>query len=805
MTDQNTTNQLDFKRILFELWDYRLFFFISLFIALASAYLFTRYSSETYRVNSVILINTETNSRNVNPNDILNVYDILNQDINLQNELSVLQSSPLIKEVLADLGLSISYFEQVDKIPKQFSFSLINIYNETPFLVVYTKEHVQPINTLFYVNIHNAEEFSLSAEIEETLLFKFDNEEYQGRIQDFSLSGNYRFGEIIENDHVSFKLLLNSNFTAEKFLNKDLYFRFNDVSQLINAYKSSLSIESSLLESTIADITFIGDNIQKSLDFVNRLIAKYIEKDLEKKNFLALNTIQYIDNQLSSVADTLNQTEQQLQNFRRNYNIMDVDETSQRLYLQLAQFELDKDDVSRRLNLLQQMKAYFDANKDASSIIIPSSMGINDPLLDNMIQELITFNSEKEQIIQNNQLRNPRLQTLNISIERLKQSISENIGFSISTTTNELQVVNNQIAEIDYEFSRLPQTQRRLLGIERQFNLTQDVYTSLMEKRIQAQIARASTLPDCEIIEPARYLGIASPRKKFSYGMAFFLGLLIPTSYVLARKFLKDTIEDKEDIKKYASIKQIGELPEHKKSSENVIINEPTEVLAESFRSIQSNIDFYLMGEKHKIILITSSLPLEGKSFSALNLATSFAQANNKTLLLKFDLRKSEENDHNFRHQELVGVSNYLIKQAALEDIIIKTDISNLDFIATGENPPNPVELLTSERTKDLMLQIKQQYDYVLVDTPPFGLVTDAFILMKYVDLSIYIARLGKITSKALNYNLEEIASKDLPNVFLLINSIKSSGFGYAKYANYPYGKKKTKTNKRIITKSNKK
>ncbi|MFC2080679.1 GumC family protein [Bacteroidota bacterium] len=797
--DPFRTNQLNIRRILLKIWDYRLFFFISVIISLVPAFLYTKYSSRTYRANSTILIKTESNRRYSNSNEILNVYDILNQEINLQNELSLIQSSPLIREVLDELGLSVSYFAQIDKIPKQFSFSLKNIYNETPFLVVYSKDHIQPISVLFYVYIVNEEEYILSAEGEEIPLFQFANEEYHGHIQNFSITGKYRFGETIENDQLSFKLILNSHYSPERFLNKDLYFQFNNVANLTGGYQASLSIESSALEASLANISFVGDNIQKSIDFINILITKYIEKDLQKKQFLALNTIQYIDNQLEGISDTLYQTERQLQNFRHNYSIMDIDQQTQRLYIRLEQLDQDKNNASRRLNLLQQMKAYFDANKDATTIIIPSSIGINDPLLNNLLDEIRRLNSEKEEIINSNQLRNPRLQILNSNIDNLRQSISENIDFSINSATNELQVLNNQIAEVNTKFSQLPQTQRQLLGIERQFNVTQDVYTSLMEKRIQAQIARASTLPNCEIIEPARYAGIASPRKTRIFAFAIFLGILIPLSFIMLKQYFTYTIEEIEDIKMFESIKVIGDLPEYKKSKENVIINQPTEVLAESFRSIYSNIDFYLMGEKHKIILITSSLPLEGKSFSALNLATSFAQANNKTLLLKFDLRKKEDNDHSFGHQELVGVSNYLIQQATLEDVIIQTDIPNLDLITSGDNPPNPVELITSERTKDLMLQIKQRYDYIIIDTPPFGLVTDAFILMKYVDMSIYIARLGKITYKALNNNLEEINSKNLQNVFLLINSIKLSTSGYSKYAKYPYEEKKGKSIKRIL------
>jgi capsular exopolysaccharide synthesis family protein len=440
------------------------------------------------------------------------------------------------------------------------------------------------------------------------------------------------------------------------------------------------------------------------------------------------------------------------------------------------------------------MKAYFDAaREDATILVVPSFLGIEDPLLNALIQELVELNSERALLIENNQLSSPRLAVLNANIENLLISISENIVFRLNVTSAELQDINIRISEVNTEFARLPQTQRRLLGIEREFNLTQDVYTSLMEKRIQAQIARSSTLPDCVVIEPASYQGISSPNKILNLAIAIFLGLLIPSIYVFGRKFFIDKIEDKEDIKRLCNLTQVGEIPEYKKIAGNVLINEPTEYLAESFRTLRSNINFFLNGEKHKVILLTSSLPLEGKSMTSLNLASAFALAGNRTLLIRLDLRKTSELEDDFNQQELVGLSDYLIREARLEDIITHAEIPGLSIIPSGKTPPNPAELLSSERIKDLILQAKERFDYVIIDTPPFGLVSDAFMLMKYTDLNIYIARLGKITKRAFRVNMEEIVSKQLNNFYLLINGMKLYKSAYAKYASYPYGGKKIK------------
>jgi capsular exopolysaccharide synthesis family protein len=790
MAYQTNDNQLDFGKIIAEIWNYKFLFIFFIFIAAVTWYFYVKFVSETYSISSTILIKTKSETTYTTSTELMNVYDILGRDIVMQNELNIINSTPLIKEVLSDLGQNVSYYVQKENIPRQFTFSLMNIYNQAPFMVVYNMDHIQPLNTLFYINILNNEEFIIECKNEDVWLYNFGTEEYVSKIGNLYFSGRFKFGDNIETDHFSFKLLGNSNHNPAEYLNRDICFELNDLNVLAKQYQRSLKIESTTIEGSIATIQFVGSNIQLAIDFVDGLVAKYINKNLEEKTYLATNTIEYIDRQLDQISDTLSRAEQQLQNFRRVHNIMNVDEKTQRIITQRENLEKERDEVNRRLNFLQQMKAYFDAAKeDATVLVVPSFLGIEDPILNALIEELITLNSERALLLQNNQLSSPRLAILNTNIDNLLTSIFENIIFRLNVTSNELQDINYRIAQVNTEFARLPQTQRRLLGIERQFNLTQDVYTSLMEKRIQAQIARTSTLPDCVVVEPASFMSIKSPNRIISMAIAIFWGLLFPSSYVFGRRFIVDKIEDKEDIKRICNLTQVGELPEYRRISGNVVINEPQEILAESFRTLRSNINFFLNGEKHKIILLTSSIPLEGKSMTSLNLASAFAIAKNQTLLIRLDLRKSSDDEANYKRQQLVGLSDYLINEAKIVDIITNTDVPGLDVIPSGQIPPNPAELLSSEKIKDLLVQVKQRYDYVIIDTPPFGLVSDAFMLMRYTDLNIYIAKLGRITKKAFMPNMEEIASKKLKNFYLLINGVKPHKSTYAKYAD-PYLKK---------------
>ncbi len=752
-------------------------------ITFTGAYLYLKYAARTYNADTTILINIEKDRGSMsNPDDMLKVYQLIDKDKNFQNELLYLQSTPLILEVIEDMDMKTSSYLQEDNIPKELTFSLRDLYKESPFIVLPDETHVQPLGALFYIQVINEEEFILATEQPETWVYNYSTNTYLPRAVNYSLNGRFKFGEVIETEYSSFRIILNSNYNADLYQGKDLFFQFNDLHVLAANFQRQLTVESSVLESTVAQMTFRAPNITMAVDFLDGLVNKYINNNLNEKNYLANKTIEYIERQLSNISDSLSTSEQQLQNIRKSYNVMNIDEKAGNLYNQIQVMEQNRDEVDRRLNYLVQMDNYFSSNKNSSKILAPSSMGLNDPLLNNLIQELTTLNTERSGYISNEQTMNPRVKTLDRSIENLKGVIAENLKFSVQTNRNELDDLNAKLRNLKAEFSSLPNTQRMLLGMERKFNLTDAVYTSLMEKRIQAQIARASNLPDCEIIEPAHYSSIASPKALIMYAIAMVVGVLIPLIFILFRRVLTDKIYNKEEIKRYTSLPVIGILPKNSGKAQNVIINNPKTPIYEAFQSMRSNLLYYMYGESHKVILVTSSLPGEGKSFTSLNLATSFASTHSKTILVQFDLRKQTDIFEELNTKALVGMSSYLINRASLDEVILPTGIPNLDIIQPGQLPPNPIELLSTKKTGEMIAQLKDLYDYVIIDTPPYGLVTDSFLLMKYVDIKIFISRLGVITKKAFSSSMEELQSKNIDNLYLLLNEVSTGKVAYNQY-----------------------
>jgi tyrosine-protein kinase Etk/Wzc len=765
-----------------------------LILSLAIGFIYIKYATKTYWVNSSILLRLDDNNKAASrPSDFLRGFDIFVPDKSFHNEVFFLQSYPLIRDVVSEMDLRVSYFTQNSKIPKRFSFTVDNIYKNSPILVIPSDDHVIPQDVLFYVTIIDHEKFHISAKSDEVYIIDPRSERIVRNNIDFKLGGIYNFGSLVEHDYASFRILLNPNFNIAKYENRDLFFKFNNLNHMASSFKASLFIDAKGIESTMAEIIFRTDNAHMGIDFLTTLVDKYIERRMDDANSFANKTIEHIDRQLVDVSEDLSESERQMEDLKSFHSVMNVNEKAQNLHGQLQTFEMQRNEAQRRLNHLQQLSDYFMGQDDANRVLAPSSLGLLDPLLTGLIQELTTLNSERQRMIDMDQLRSPRFISLENSIKNLKSVISENISFSIDASRSEISDLNTRINRLAGEFSSLPHTQRRMLGIERRFNLNDAIYTSLLERRIQAQIVKAAKLADAEVIEPARYAGVASPKNTIILILSAFFGFAFPVSIILLKKVIANKIVSKEDMKLITSIPVISTIPSNIKPLPNVVMNYPRSPIAEAFHILRSNLVYYLHGHQKKIILVTSSIPGEGKSFTAMNLATSFALANSKTCLVEFDLRNPSRFVEFFDTKDPVGLSSYLINRATVDDIIIPTKGFSLDIIQAGKIPPNPIELISSEKTTQLFDELKERYDYIIVDAPPYGLVTDAFLLMHSSHLNLFVARAGYTKKSVLSVSMEDVESKKIKNLYLLLNDNKEDKLGYGKYT-YEENPRKDKT-----------
>ena len=795
ITNNNSGNYIDAQEIIkLLLRNWHLFAFF-LGVALGIAFLFYKYAPAKYRVGATVKINIQETT-DMDQFGNLEGLRLAPPPKDFENELLVLGSSSIIENVVKNLNLTTIYYEK-DKYFKQ------EIYRFSPYFVELTVDHLQPIKTLFTIEILSETEFRMIIDEKNIEIYSYTDHGVAYELPEFEFNETYRFGELIENPHMSFKIILNSEFDINTALNRKYLFSLSALYDQIGTMQSTLTIEPASEESTVAYVSITGNNIVKSIDFLNSLFANYIERNLEKKNFLATNTINYIEDQLASISDSLLFTEQELQDFRRNYQILDIAEKANRMYAQLDEYETQERDLERQNSYYSQIQEYFTRNMNSSDLLSPSSMGIEDPVINTLIAELTTSNNERNTLIANNQQLSPAFATLNSTIENLKTSISENIRYSISNTTVQLNEVRGRIRILNAEINKLPQRQRELIGIERQFELSNEIYTYLLQKRAEAQIVKVSNLPDSEIIEFPKYLGKAFPDATITFALAIFIGLMIPISIIFFRGFFNETVRTREDIERFSPYPVLSEVLHHPSSAfRNVVTEFPLSPTTESFRSIRTSLILQSADRSSKVILLTSSINDEGKSFCSLNLATSFTSLKQPTILVNLDLRKPDIFVETLGTEPLVAIHNYLAEDAKLDDLIMNTEIPNLDYIASNEINADPVEMLASQKFTELIQRLREYYAYIIIDTPPIGPVGDAFVVMQYSDINLYVARANYTNWKFMRKKLLDLHQKKHENVHVILNDVRPKWLsGPSTYYTYTYGKRKKNMFARIYSK----
>jgi capsular exopolysaccharide synthesis family protein len=653
-------------------------------------------------------------------------------------------------------------------------------------VVVYDLNYPQPVNVVFFLKIIDHERFELKGKGEDVNIYSSTSKNIVQVIPDFEIELTGQFGNSIKSEQYNFKIILNENYQLEDYRSNKFAFVIHDQKELVKSYQAGIVITAQELESSVAKITMETPVPSKSIDFINSLTSAYIAKNLEKKNYMSIKTIEYIDNQLNIISDSLKTAEENLQRFRSSNMVMDVSLKSGRIYDQLQAFESEKTGLLVNHKYYEYINDYFNQNLEFTDLIAPSAMGIEDPLLNNMIQELIQLNGERTSLIENNQAKSPYLKRLDIQIDNLRNTISENLKYIINTSEISIRELDARISQLNREIQKLPKTERELFGFERKFNLNDAIYTYLLEKRAEAQIAKASYLPDADIIEPADLTGPGpvSPRKKKNYLVAVLLGLFLPVLFFRIRDFSSTKIRDKADLERQIDIPLLGQVYNNNKKVELVVSAFPKSHIAESFRMLRSSLKYFTGSTRCPIIVVTSTRGQEGKSFVSINLATSLATANFKTLMIGFDLRKPKIYERmNLKND--IGVSSFLSDQASVDDIIQKTSINNLDIITAGPPPPNPAELIASENTNKLLSSLSEQYNYIIIDTPPVGLISDAYTLLDKANLIIYVVRQNVTHRGDFVTNINELRSRNFNNLSVVINDItllKKTKYGYGYY-----------------------
>lgn len=777
--DKNSVNTFDIKYLLSVFNNSWLVVAICVVSGIGLAFMYNKIKPPVYEVRASILIKPDNAQATQAASQIFQSMGIFTEENNFQNKIQVLKSSPLIKEAINNLDFQISYFIRSGLVSRE-------LYKTSPFIVVLNQNHPQPIGVKFNIEITDENSFRISANGEDVNIFNFSSQNVIQSLNRFKLKRNGTFGSDLQADNYDFKLVLNGNYNSGGFSSKKYAFTIYNVSSLVKIYQANLKVEPVDIQTSVANIRMKSAAPEKAIDFMTSLTNAYLAMDVEEKIHASIKTIEYIDNQLGAITDSLRQAENNLQLFRTSNQVMDISVKSGKIYDELQELQREKANTMVKYKYYQYINEYFEQSKELSDIIAPSAMGIEDPLLNNLIGELTRLNTERSGLIENNQGKSPYLKQLNIKIDNLKNTIGENIKYIINTTEIALQDLDTRLNSLNTEINKLPTTERRLLGYERNFNLNDAIYTFLLQRRAEAQIAKASYMPGATIIEPPDISGSGpiEPKKNFIYMIGLLLGLILPIAILRLKDILQNRITENTDLNEMTDLPILGRIFTNNKKIDLVVQSFPKSHMAESFRMVRSGLNYFLQNNQSSVLVITSSYGQEGKSFIANNLAASLALTSKKIVLLGFDLRRPKVYEKLNINNE-TGLSSYLSNQAAFKDIVQTSNIQNLDVITSGPIPPNPAELTASSKTNELFSILREKYEYIIVDTPPVGIVSDTYLLMDKADLNIYVVRQNSTPRNEFLTIINDLKKKNFKNLCLIVNDIplvKKSKYGYEYY-----------------------
>jgi capsular exopolysaccharide synthesis family protein len=740
-------------------------------------------------------MNVDDRSRSLNSaNDMFQTFGMFSVKGNIDNELEMVKSFSLQKKVINESNLKVSYYAQSNSALSDLfantAFSqTTELYKKSPIEVIFDPSVPQAIDLKFFVTFLNETEFTLQADGKDIPLYNYIDDQVVSITPSFSIKQRFRYGDEIKTRYFNFRIKKSNDFNKDFTSEIRLFFVMNDVNQLALSYQNALIAETMSERSTLLKLSLTGTNRQRITDFLNNLSSVYLGKSLDKKNKTALSTIDFIDSQISNIADSLSYAESTLKNFRTSEGVMDLSFQGQQIFEQLSKLENEKASLDIQKKYYEYLNNYLTVNQDISAIMAPAAMNVLDPILNNLVAQLISLGSERASLLQNStNQQNLFLADINIRIENLKKTIKETVKNTLNTLTISLNEINYRMSRASGQISQIPKTELQLRGIERKFELNEDIYTFLLQKRSEAQIARASSLPDYEIVDNAVIATSRkiSPKSTLNYIIAFLLGVVIPTSFILVKDFLNNKILDPEEIERISKYPILGKIYHNFHRSKLVVNDHPNSSITESFKAVRTNFQFFSEGGKRQVLLVTSSTSGEGKSFCSLNLASAFALNGNKTILLEFDLRRPKIHQL-FNSNNLIGISSYLIDKAIIDDIILPTQIENLDLISAGPAAPNPSELISSERTAELIDKLKEMYDYIIIDSAPVGILAETLLLMKHADLNIFVVRIEYTFYETFKNAINSLGKNNFTNVSLLVNdlNIKKDAIKYGYNTNY--------------------
>lgn len=770
---EERSSDFNFREVVFKYLRYWYWFVAALLLCLGGAWLYMQRTAPQYNVTATVLIKDEKKG-GLPGNQVLADLDLIGGSKIVDNEIEVLKSRGLMEKVTDELNLPISYFTEG-------TFRDTERYADTPIKLNFTELNNYAYEHPVYVRMLSGEQYELL--------------DAQGRSM-----GEFMYTQSIKSDYGKFRVFRNKDIPV---LEDPIKVTFTPRDKVIDDLRKHIGVELMSKNSTVLQLVYESAIPAKGKAILAKLLDVYTFSALEDKNREASNTLRFIEERLKLITGELTDVEKDVEQYRTSAGVTNLSTESTLFLEKVKENDVKLNEVDIQINVLEGVERYVNSDQTASAVA-PATLMVSDPVLTSYIGNLSDLEMEKQKLIKSSGARanNPYLNTVNTQIENTRQAIRENLaGQKRSLGIQKVGLMSNN-NRLESAIRTIPRKEREYVGIQRQQNIKENLYLTLLQKREETALSYASTVTDSRIVDlPNSTSEPISPKKKVIYLGALLLGLLLPAGTIQLREMLTETVQGRKEIEDKTGLTVFGEIAlKDRKDKSNIIDSKDRGFLAEQFRTLRTNLQYLNTNGKQKGItfLMTSSMSGEGKTFVSLNLASSLAALGKKVVIFELDLRKPKLSEYIGVSKDK-GITNYLTGKLSETEIIKPTMVDNLFLISSGPIPPNPAELLAGDKIGELLRIYQESFDYIILDTPPVGLVSDAVVLSPLADACFYLVRHEVTLRNQLNQLKELGRQKRFKSLNVIFNGVnyknsKEYGYGYGGYygyGEYGYGEKK--------------
>lgn len=776
--------EMDLMSILQRYTKHWIWFILSVFVMIGLGFLYLRYTIPQYSASAKIqIIEDKSKSSELSVLDDLDMFS--GSATKIEDEIELLKARSNFIQVAKRLGLNVTYV----------------VKGNLKDYELYGEKHPFTINFLSPDSIVNSSKLQFFVNIKSDTTFGYaEDEDAPMKNVPYGSGISTKIGELI--------LIPDIN-KLKSFQNRRIKVVINPITKVAQRYRALMNVAPADKQSNIINVSLTDPIQQRAIDIIDALVDINNKNAVFDKKEIADRTSQFINDRIADIYSSLSNVDESAETFKSSRGIADLGSQSNVNFTQSAASERQLQETSIQLNIANSMQDLIDNQEEFD--IIPTNVGLSDQGIGDVAQRYNELVSQRNRLLESSNEKNPVIVKLDQQLEGLKKGMKSSLNNVVNNLNLQTNSLSKQLSQINSRIYAVPSNERALRDITRKQQTTESLYLYLLQKREESQITFASAAPKSKVVDSAYGSNLPiSPNPKIIYLASLILGLLIPFSIVYANDLLDNKVHNKIGLEEIVGdVPVIAELPKIGRKENKMVLKEDRSVLAESMRILRTNLDYILKSAngKHKgqSIFVTSSVPGEGKTFISSNLAIIFANTGKKVLLIGADIRNPKLytffSDGKDKDIDIMGIpkrdigsglTEYLFDLSLSEKDIINSMFINsntIDVIYSGKIPPNPSELLMSDRLQELFDSVSNSYDYVIVDTAPLMVVTDTLLINQYANHILYVTKAGVTEKKVLNYPLKLKREGKLKGLSFVVNNVKQSNLGYGGKYGYGYGK----------------